>query len=71
MTDTKALFTSPEHQHKASEQGLTLVPDNVVRQELITYSSTQDGLKRTTCSRVFRQSTHDESVVQETLRESK
>lgn len=71
MTDTKALFTSPEHQHKASEQVLTLVPDNVVRQELVTFSVTDDGIKRTTCSRVFRQSTHDESVVQETLRESK
>ena len=71
MTDTKALFSSPEHQYKASEQGLVLVPDNVVRQELITYSITQGGLKRTTCSRVFRQSTHDESIVQETLRESK
>ena len=71
MTDTKALYTSPEHQFKASEQGLTLVPNNVVRQELITYSLTQDGLKRTTCSRVFRQATHDESVVQDILKERK
>ena len=30
----------------------------------VTYSFTNDGLTRTTCSRVFRQSTHDESVVQ-------
>ena len=71
MTDTKALYTSPAHQHKASEQGLTLVPDNVIRQELVTYLLTQDGLKRTICSRVFRQSTYDESIVQETLRGSK
>ena len=71
MTDTKALFTSQEHQHKASEQSLTLVPDNIVRQELITYSLTQAGLKRTSCSRVFRQSTHDESVVQVVLKERK
>ena len=69
MTDTKALFTSVEHQFKASEQCLTLVPDIVVRQELITYSITKDGLKRTTCSRVFRQTTHDESVIQEVLKE--
>ena len=71
MTDTKALFTSPEHQHKASEQGLRLVPDNVVRQELVTFTMTDDGLRRTTCSRVFRQATHDESVVQENLRGAK
>jgi len=71
MTDTKALFTSLEHQHKASELGLILVPDNVVRQELVTFTMTDDGLRRTTYSRVFRQATHDESVVQETLRESK
>lgn len=68
MNDTKALFTSHKNQHKPSEQGLALVPDNIIRQELITYSLTEDGLKRTTCSRVFRQSTHDESVVQENLR---
>ena len=71
MTDTKALYTSPAQQHKASEQGLILVPDNVMRQELITYSLTKDGLKRTTCSRVFRQSAYDESVVQEVLKERK
>lgn len=68
MNDRTALFTLLENQNKASEQGLILVPDNVVRQELITFSITDFGLNRTTCSRVISKSTNDEIVVQVNLR---
>ena len=71
MSDIRALFTSLEHQNNASEKGLTPVPDSVIRQELITYIITEDGLKRITRTRAFRQSTHDEHYIEEVLRSSR
>jgi KaiC/GvpD/RAD55 family RecA-like ATPase len=67
MKETKSLFTSKEHYNKPSEHGLSLVPDNVIRQELVTYIQTDDGLKRSTCIRKYRQSTHDEEVIEEVI----
>ena len=71
MADIKSLFTSLEYQIHPSEDGLIPVPDNVVRQELITYFLTEDGLKRVTRTRSFRQSTHDESYVEEAIRSAR
>ena len=71
MSEIKSLFTSPEHQHKPSEEGLPLVPDKVIRQELVTFIITDNGLKRVTRTRAFRQSTHDEHYSEEVLRSSR
>ena len=71
MSDVKSLYTSFENQHKLSEDGLLLVPDNVIRQELVTFVITDNGLKRVTRTRDFRQSTHDEQYGEEVLRSSR
>ena len=67
MNDTRTLFTSLDHQSKPSEQGLSLVPDPVVRQELKTYVAVDGGFKVTTRTRIYRGTTHDESLSEEVL----
>ena len=71
MSDIKSLFTSLENQHKSSEEVLLLAPDNVIRQELVTFIITDNGLKRVTRTRAFRQTTHDEHYSEEVLRTSR
>jgi len=67
MNDTRTLFTSQDHQSKPSEQGLPLVPDPVVRQELKTYVAVDGGFKVITRTRIYRGTTHDESLSEEVL----
>ncbi len=67
MNDTRTLFTSLEHQSKPSEQGLALVPEPVVKQELKTYVAVDGGFKVITRTRIYRGTTHDESVNEEVL----
>jgi len=67
MTDTRTLYTSKYNQHKPSEKGLALVPDNVMRQELKTYIPVEGGFKVVTRTRKFRGITHEESLVEEVI----
>ena len=67
MINIKSLFTSIQKQDLPSEQGLKLVPDNVVMQEIVTYFKMNDGVKVTKTVRKFRQNTHDESTAEEII----
>ena len=61
MTDIRSLYTSLKHHSEAAESGLKLVPDNVIKQELITYEQTEFGLKLTKLERTFSSEAHADS----------
>ena len=67
MTDIRSLYTSLKHQPEAAESGLKLVPDNVIKQELITYIQADYGLIRKRLTRDFVGDSHNESLVEEVL----
>ena len=67
MTDIRSLYTSLKHHLEAAESGLTLVHDNVIKQELITYIQSDSGLKRNRLTRDFVGDSHNESLVEEVL----
>ena len=64
MTDIRSLYTSLKHQSEAAESGLKLVPDNVIKQELITYIQADYGLIRKRLTRDFAGDSHNESLVE-------
>lgn len=65
MTDIRSLYTSLKHHSKAAESGLNLVPDNVIKQELITYVQADYGIIRKRLNRDFVGDSHNESFVEE------
>jgi|OM-RGC.v1.033817403 hypothetical protein len=67
MTDIRSLYTSLKHHSEAAESGLKLVPDNVIKQELITYVQADYGLIRKRLTRDFVGDSHNESLVEEVL----
>ena len=67
MTDIRSLYTSVKHHSEPAESGLKLVPDNVIKQELITYIQADYGLKRKRLTRDFVGDSHNESLVEEVL----
>ena len=67
MTDIRSLYTSLKHHLEAAESGLTLVPDNVIKQELITYIQADYGLIKKRLTRDFVGDSHNESHVEEVL----
>jgi hypothetical protein len=67
MTDIRSLYTSLKHHSEAAESGLTLVPDNVIKQELITYIQADYGLIMKRLTRDFVGDSHNESLVEEVL----
>ena len=67
MTDIRSFYTSLKHHSEAAESGLKLVPDNVIKQELITYIQADNGLKRKRLTRDFVGDSHNESLVEEVL----
>ena len=67
MTDIRSLYTSLNHHSEAAESGLKLVPDNVIKQELITYIPADNALIRKRLTRDFVGDSHNESLVEEVL----
>ena len=67
MTDIRSLYTSLKHHSEAAESGLKLVPDNVMKQELITYVQADHGLIRKKLTRDFVGDSYNESLVEEVL----
>ena len=67
MTDIRSLYTSLKHHSEAAESGLKLVPDNVIKQELITYIQADYGLIKKRLTRDFVGVSHNESLVEEVL----
>jgi hypothetical protein len=67
MTDIRSLYTSLKHHSEPAESGLNIVPDNVIKQELITYIQADYGLKRKRLTRYFIGNSHNESLVEEVL----
>ena len=67
MTDIRSLYTSIKHHSEAAESGLKLVPNNVIKQELITYIQADNALKRKRLTRDFVGDSHNESLVEEVL----
>ena len=69
MTDKRTLYTSEDHKNNPAEQGLPLVPEKVMRQELKTYASIEGGFKVVTLIRKFRGTTHEDSLTEEIILE--
>ena len=67
MTDTRTLFTSEEHQDRTAENGLPVVPESIMRQELKTYVAIEGGFKLVTRTRKFRGTTHEDSFTEEMI----
>ena len=64
---TKTFFTTPDESGQPREPELSVVPDHVFKQELITWLQTNDGFVRTTLIRDFQNNEHTDHFISQPI----